>query len=132
MVMETKSVITNPSGGMRLAKPGFYEITGLAWSGSGKVRAVDVSTDGGKTWREAKLEEPIMDKCLTRFKAAWNWDGSPATLMSRAVDSNGYVQPTVADLRKTRAIVGFVQHHNAIQPWTVSANGEVKNAIGQV
>ena len=78
------------------------------------------------------LEEPIMDKCLTRFKAAWNWDGTPATLMSRAVDSNGYVQPSVADLRKTRAIVGFVQHNNVIQPWTVSANGEVRNAIGQV
>ena len=131
MVMETKSVITSPSGGQQLKGPGFYEIRGLAWSGSGKVRAVDVSVDGGKTWREAMLEEPIMDKCLTRFKAAWNWDGTPATLMSRAVDSNGYVQPSVADLRKTRAIVGFVQHHNAIQPWTVSANGEVRNAIGQ-
>jgi sulfane dehydrogenase subunit SoxC len=132
MVMETKSVITSPSGGQRLKGPGFYEITGLAWSGSGKIRAVDVSVDGGKTWREAMLEEPIMDKCLTRFKAAWNWDGAPATLMSRAIDSNGYVQPGVADLRKTRAIVGFVQHNNAIQPWTVSANGEVRNAIGQV
>jgi len=131
MVMETKSVITSPSGGQQLKGPGFYEIRGLAWSGSGKVRAVDVSVDGGKIWREAMLEEPIMDKCLTRFKAAWNWDGTPATLMSRAVDSNGYVQPSVADLRKTRAIVGFVQHHNAIQPWTVSANGEVRNAIGQ-
>src|SRR5438477_552214 len=132
MVMETKSVITSPSGGQQLKGPGFYEIRGLAWSGAGKVRAVDVSVDGGKTWREAMLEEPIMDKCLTRFKAAWNWDGTPATLMSRAVDSNGYVQPSVADLRKTRAIVGFVQHNNVIQPWTVSANGEVRNAIGQV
>jgi sulfane dehydrogenase subunit SoxC len=131
MVMETKSVITNPSGGMKMKGPGFYEITGLAWSGSGKIRAVDVSVDGGKNWREAKLEEPVMDKCLTRFKAPWNWDGQPATLMSRAVDSNGYVQPTVQDLQKKRAIVGFVQHHNAIQPWAVSANGEVRNVIGQ-
>jgi sulfane dehydrogenase subunit SoxC len=131
MVMETKSVITNPSGGMRLKGAGFYEITGLAWSGSGKIRAVDISTDGGKTWREARLEEPIMDKCLTRFKAAWNWDGQPAVLMSRAVDNNGYVQPTVADIQKKRAIVGFVQHHNAIQPWAVNANGEVRNVIGQ-
>jgi sulfane dehydrogenase subunit SoxC len=90
-----------------------------------------VSFDGGKNWREATLEEPIMDKCLTRFKVAWNWNGSPAVLMSRAVDSNGYVQPSVADLQKVRAIVGFVQHHNAIQPWAVSANGEVRNAIGQ-
>jgi sulfane dehydrogenase subunit SoxC len=131
MVMECKSVITSPSGGQNI-KPGFHEIRGFAWSGSGKIRAVDISSDGGKTWREAMLEEPIMNKALTRFKAAWNWDGSPATLMSRAVDSNGYVQPGVADLRKTRAIVGFVQHNNAIQPWAVSANGEVRNAIGQV
>jgi sulfane dehydrogenase subunit SoxC len=131
MVMECKSVITSPSGGQQV-KPGFNEIRGLAWSGTGKIRGVDVSTDGGKTWREAVVEEPVMDKSLTRFKAPWNWDGQPATLMSRAVDSTGYVQPSVADIRKVRAIVGFVQHHNAIQPWTVAANGEVKNAIGQV
>ena len=103
--------------------------SGLAWSGSGKIRAVDVSTDGGKTWREATLEEPIMDKCLTRFKAAWNWNGGPAVLMSRAVDSTGYVQPTVEDIRQARAITGFVQHHNGIFPWSVDASGEVRNAI---
>ncbi len=132
MVMECKSVITNPSGGMTLTKPGFHEVSGLAWSGAGKVRAVDVSFDGGANWREAQLEEPVMDKCLTRFKIGWNWNGGPATLMSRAVDSTGYVQPTVADLRKVRAIVGFVQHHNAIQPWSVNAKGEISNVIGQV
>ncbi len=131
MVMECKSVITSPSGGQKLGKPGFYEVSGFAWSGAGKVRAVDVSFDGGKSWREAVLEEPIMDKSLTRFKVGWNWNGGPAILMSRAVDSTGYVQPTVADLSKTRAIVGFVQHHNAIQPWAVAANGEVRNVIGQ-
>jgi len=131
MVMECKSVITTPSGGQKLGKPGFHEVRGLAWSGAGKVRAVDVSFDGGKNWREAVLEEPIMDKCLTRFKIGWNWDGGPAVLMSRAVDSTGYVQPTVQDLQKTRAIVGFVQHHNAVQPWAVNQNGEVRNAIGQ-
>lgn len=131
MVMETKSVITSPSGGMKLGKPGFREVSGLAWSGSGKIKAVDVSFDGGRNWTEAVLEEPVMDKCLTRFKVAWNWDGKPAVLMSRAMDSTGYVQPTVADLAKVRAIVGFVQHHNAIQPWAVNANGEVTNVIGQ-
>ena len=72
-----------------------------------------------------------MDKCLTRFKVGWNWDGGPAVLMSRAVDSTGYVQPSVQDISKVRAIMGFVQHHNAIQPWAVNANGEVKNVIGQ-
>lgn len=132
MVMECKSVITNPSGGMVLKGPGFHEITGLAWSGAGKVRHVDVSVDGGANWREATLEEPIMDKSLTRFKFGWNWNGGPATLMSRAVDSTGYVQPSVAEVRKVRAIVGFVQHHNAIQPWSVNAKGEVSNVIGQV
>lgn len=132
MVMECKSVITNPSGGMVMKGPGFHEITGLAWSGVGKVRHVDVSVDGGANWREAILEEPIMDKSLTRFKFGWNWNGSPATLMSRAVDSTGYVQPSVAEIRKVRAIVGFVQHHNAIQPWSVNAKGEVSNVIGQI
>ncbi|MGV3629383.1 MAG: sulfite dehydrogenase [Betaproteobacteria bacterium] len=132
MVMECKSVITNPSGGMVIKGPGFHEITGLAWSGAGKVRHVDVSVDGGANWREATLEEPIMDKSLTRFKFGWNWNGSPATLMSRAVDSTGYVQPSVAEIRKVRAIVGFVQHHNAIQPWSVNAKGEVSNVIGQI
>jgi sulfane dehydrogenase subunit SoxC len=131
MVMETKSVITNPSGGQSLKRPGFYEVTGFAWSGSGKIRAVDVSFDGGKNWREAVVEGPVMDKSLTRFKIGWNWDGKPAILMSRAVDSNGYVQPTVQDLQKSRAIVGFVQHHNGIQPWAINEKGEVRNVIGQ-
>ncbi|MEN3355695.1 MAG: sulfane dehydrogenase subunit SoxC [Betaproteobacteria bacterium] len=131
MVMEAKSVITNPSGGMTLRGAGFYEVSGLAWSGAGKIRGVDVSFDGGRNWRETAIEEPIMDKSLTRFKVAWNWDGRPAVLMSRAVDSTGYVQPTVQDIRKVRAIVGFVQHHNGIQPWSVGANGEVSNVIGQ-
>jgi sulfane dehydrogenase subunit SoxC len=106
-------------------------VTGFAWSGSGKIRAVDVSFDGGKNWREAVVEGPVMDKSLTRFKIGWNWDGKPAVLMSRAVDNNGYVQPSVADIQKSRAIVGFVQHHNGIQPWAINEKGEVRNAIGQ-
>lgn len=129
-VMECKSVITRPSGGMTLAAgPGAYEIQGFAWSGNGRITAVDVTLDGGRTWREAKLEEPVMDKCLTRFRYPWKWDGGPAKIASRAVDSTGYVQPTVAEIQKGRAIVGFVQHHNGIQPWSVNTTGEVKNAI---
>jgi sulfane dehydrogenase subunit SoxC len=126
--MECKSVITRPSGGMTI-KPGMHEIQGFAWSGNGTIRAVDVTVDGGATWREARLEEPVLDKCLTRFRYAWDWKGGPATIASRAVDSTGYVQPTVADIAKVRAIVGFVQHHNGVFPWSVAANGEVKNAI---
>jgi sulfane dehydrogenase subunit SoxC len=75
------------------------------------------------------MEEPVMDKCLTRFRYRWNWDGSPAKIASRAVDNTGYVQPWVGDLAKVRALVGFVQHHNGIFPWSIGANGEVKNAI---
>ncbi|MBI3370748.1 MAG: sulfite dehydrogenase [Betaproteobacteria bacterium] len=131
MVMECKSVITSPSGGQQLKGRGFHEVTGLAWSGVGKIRAVDVSFDGGRNWREAVVEGPVMDKSLTRFKIGWNWDGAPAVLMSRAVDSTGYVQPSVEDVKKSRAIMGFVQHHNAIQPWSVNEKGEVRNAIGQ-
>lgn len=129
MEMECKSVITNPSGGMDLPGPGTYEVQGFAWSGNGTVTNVDVTTDGGRTWREAQLEEPVLSKCLTRFRYLWDWDGSPAKIASRAVDSTGYVQPTVEDLAESRAIIGFVQHHNGIFPWSVSQNGEVRNAI---
>jgi sulfane dehydrogenase subunit SoxC len=128
-VMECKSVITRPSGGMKLAGPGIYPIEGFAWSGNGTIKAVDVTVDGGKTWREAVLEEPVLDRCLTRFRYVWDWDGGPAKIASRAVDSGGYVQPTVAEIAKARALVGFVQHHNGIFPWSVSQAGEVKNAI---
>ncbi len=128
-VMECKSVITRPSGGMKIPGPGRVEIEGFAWSGNGAVTAVDVTTDGGRTWREARLEEPVLDKCLTRFRYSWDWDGRPAEIASRAVDSTGYVQPTVADIEKARAITGFVQHHNGVFPWSVSSSGEVANAI---
>jgi len=127
--MEAKSVITSPSGGMNV-KPGFIEIVGFAWSGVGKIRTVDITLDGGRTWREARLEEPVLDKTLTRFRFDWKWDGSPVTMASRATDSTGYVQPTVEDIRKVRAIAGFVQHHNGVFPWSINASGEVKNAIG--
>lgn len=127
--MECKSVVTRPSGGMKMHGKGSYEIEGFAWSGNGSITHVDVTTDGGKTWREAKLESPVLDKCLTRFRLPWEWDGGPAKIASRAVDSTGYVQPTVAEIEKVRAITGFVQHHNAIFPWSIAPDGEVKNAI---
>ena len=128
-VMEAKSVITQPSGGMKLPGPGPYEIRGFAWSGRGKIRAVDVSVDGGRNWREAQLTDPVLDKSLTEFRLPWTWDGTPAKIESRAVDSTGYVQPTIQEIGKARALTGFVQHHNGIFPWAVSANGEVTNAI---
>jgi len=111
-------------------RPGQIEIMGFAWSGVGTIRAVDVTLDGGRTWREARLEEPVLDKTLTRFRLNVKWEGGPMTIASRAMDSTGYVQPTVDDIKKVRAIVGFVQHNNVVFPWDVAASGEVSNAIG--
>lgn len=128
-VMECKSVITYPSGGMKLPGPGLYEIRGFAWSGNGAITAVDVTVDGGRHWEPATLEPPILERCLTLFRYRWRWDGRPAKLASRAVDSTGYVQPTVEELARVRAVTGFVQHHNGIFPWEVKSNGEVTNAV---
>lgn len=125
-VQECKSVVTTPSGGQVLLDKGFYSISGLAWSGRGKVRRVDVSVDGGAHWRPARLQTPVLSKCLTRFNLDWVWDGRPALIQSRAVDDTGYVQPTY---RQARAVRGTrsIYHNNSIQTWLVQENGEVKN-----
>ncbi len=125
-IQECKSVITTPSGGQVLLDKGFYSVSGLAWSGRGKVRRVDVSADGGRNWRQATLQGPVMDKCLTRFTLPWVWDGKPALLQSRAVDDTGYVQPTYRQLRAVRG-TRSIYHNNAIQTWLVEESGEVKN-----
>lgn len=125
-VQEVKSVITSPSGGQKLLDKGYYQITGLAWSGRGRIKRVDVSTDGGRSWRTAVLQEPVMSKCLTRFRIDWNWDGSPAYLQSRAVDETDHVQPAMAALREVRG-TRSIYHNNAIQTWALQANGEVWN-----
>jgi sulfane dehydrogenase subunit SoxC len=126
-VMEAKSVITFPSGGHRLEGPGFYEISGLAWSGAGKVARVEVSTDGGQSWREAALQEPVMTKCLTRFRLPWRWQGGEAVIASRVTDSSGYVQPSRDALLKLRDVRSYY-HNNAIQSWRIASSGEVSNA----
>ncbi|MDI9332067.1 MAG: sulfite dehydrogenase [Alphaproteobacteria bacterium] len=125
-IQEVKSVVTTPSGGQVLLDKGFYNITGLAWSGRGKVRRVDVSIDGGRNWRTARLETPVMSKSLTRFNIDWVWDGKPAILQSRAIDDTGHVQPTYQQLRTVRG-TRSIYHNNAIQSWLVQENGEVKN-----
>jgi sulfane dehydrogenase subunit SoxC len=125
-IQEVKSVITSPSGGQVLLDKGFYAITGIAWSGRGKIRRVEISTDGGKNWKDARLETPILDKCLTRFNFNWTWDGSDAILQSRATDSTGHIQPTMTALRAARG-TRSTYHNNAIQSWLVAANGEVGN-----
>ncbi|MEO8281609.1 MAG: sulfite dehydrogenase [Ideonella sp.] len=123
---ECKSVVTTPSGGQVLLDKGFYNISGLAWSGRGKVKRVDVSVDGGRNWASARLESPILSKCLTRFNFNWVWDGRPALVQSRAIDETGYVQPNTRQLRAVRS-TRSVYHNNAIQTWLVQASGEVKN-----
>lgn len=125
-VQEVKSVITMPSGGQKLVGKGYYEITGLAWSGRGKVKRVDVSTDGGRNWQTARLQEPVLSKALTRFRLDWKWDGAPALLQSRAVDETGHVQPNIHQLRAVRG-VRSIYHNNAVQTWRVQPDGEVWN-----
>ena len=126
VVLEAKSVITVPSGGQRLPGPGFYEVTGLAWTGRGSVRRVEVSTDAGKTWHRATLQEPVLRFAHTRFRYPWRWDGREAVLQSRCTDETGYVQPTLTALVKVRG-VNSKFHNNAIQGWKVMADGSVHN-----
>ena len=125
-IQECKSVITTPSGGQVLLEKGFYNLNGLAWSGRGKIKKVDVSVDGGRNWRAARLETPVQDRCLTRFSLDWVWDGKPAIVQSRATDETGYVQPSNRQLRAVRG-TRSIYHNNSIQSWLVQENGEVKN-----
>ncbi len=125
-IQECKSVITSPSAGQVLLDKGFYNITGLAWSGRGKIKRVDVSVDGGKNWKKARLESPDLPKCLRRFNFDWVWDGSPAILQSRAIDETGYVQPKINELREVRG-TRSIYHNNAIQSWKLAASGELSN-----
>jgi sulfane dehydrogenase subunit SoxC len=126
--IEVKSFITHPSPGLPLKGPGFYEISGLAWSGRGRIRSVEISADGGKSWAPAALNDPVLPKALTRFRAAWQWDGGPATLQSRATDETGMTQPTRAQLIAERGTRGQF-HYNAIASWRVDEMGEVHNAL---
>jgi sulfane dehydrogenase subunit SoxC len=123
--MEAKSIITRPSGTQKIEK-GFNEISGIAWSGHGKIAKVDISVDGGKSWKAASLQEPVLSRALTRFRLPWTWDGSPALIMSRATDETGYVQPSFEELTKPRGLNSFY-HNNAIMRWKIAANGEVTN-----
>lgn len=126
--MDAKSVITFPSGGMSLPGPGRYEITGLAWSGRGRVRSVDVSVDGGRNWTAAMLDgspEPI---CTVRFSLPWHWDGGARTLLSRCTDETGYIQPTHEALVAQRG-VDAVYHYNAIQAWGIARDGSIANVF---
>lgn len=124
--MGVKSVITSPSGQMSLNRRGVYQITGIAWSGSGSIRRVEISADGGRTWADALIESHQSDKALARFRLPWQWSGGDAVLLSRATDSTGAVQPSRNAVIDERGTIGNY-HYNGIQSWAVTTNGEVRN-----
>jgi len=125
-VMECKSIITHPSGTHKLRRKGMHEIRGIAWSGRGRIVQVDVSIDGGDNWFPARLQEPVLDKALTAFRAPFEWQGEERIIMSRAIDETGYVQPSLQELTAERGTVSFY-HNNSIQPWKIATSGEVTN-----
>ena len=122
-VMDAKSIITFPAFPVTLPGRGWWEVSGIAWSGRGRITRVDVTTDG-HDWSPATLQEPVLPKCHTRFRYLWNWDGREALLASRAVDETGYVQPTFAELRRVRG-PGTQYHLNNIRVWRVRPDGAV-------
>jgi len=124
--MGVKSVITKPSSTMTLPQPGFYEISGLAWSGGGRVRRVEVSADAGATWSDAVLYGEERPKALVRFRLLWEWKGQPAVLQSRATDEKGNVQPPRKEWQ-ARYSPDNRFHNNSIVSWSVYADGSVKN-----
>ena len=126
-VMDAKSVITSPSPQMPIEHgKGPLVISGLAWSGHGQITRVDVSRDGGITWKPARLGKQGDTKALTRFYLDVDWDGAPMLLQARAMDETGYVQPTKEQLRDARG-ENSVYHNNCIQTWYVNAEGIAEN-----
>jgi sulfane dehydrogenase subunit SoxC len=125
--METNSVITSPSGMMEI-RPGYNRITGLAWSGHGKIAKVEISTDGAKTWKEAQTNLPVLSRAQTRFQMDWVWDGKPTKIVSRSTDDKGNTQP---DRQSFIAKMGTnaLFHYNAQQTWSIDASGRVRNAL---
>ena len=146
-----KSLITFQSDPHKLPGRGFYEISGLAWAGRGAISRVEVSTDGGRTWKDASLQQPVFRKAWTRFRHGWNWDGAETVIMSRCTDEYGDIQQTYMELAKMWGLdqksydekapavpatemaewltnVGAVLN-NQIQPWRVSQDGSVQDEL---
>lgn len=124
---EINSVITSPSGMMTIS-PGYNRITGLAWSGHGKITRVEISVDGGNTWQDAELNKPVLSKAQARFQMDWIWDGQPTKIVSRSTDEKNNVQPdrkTLIDEMGTNALF----HYNAQQTWSIDAEGRVRNVL---
>lgn len=123
-VMDAKSIITAPAFPTRLPAPGWYPVTGLAWSGRGRIDRVEVSTDNGRTWADAELQGPVLPKAHTRFQHMWQWRGEETVLLSRAIDETGYVQPTRRQVVDKRGI-GTDFHFNPIRGWRVQRGGQI-------
>src|SRR5437870_5441760 len=134
-LQEVKSFITHPSPGLMLKAPGFYEISGIAYSGNGRISKVMVSADGGQSWAQAALHEPVLSKAFNRFRVPWSWNGGPAVLQSRAWDEAGNVQPTRAQIIAVRGqsakvppVTAFPsQHYNGVTSWAISSAGAVSH-----
>jgi sulfane dehydrogenase subunit SoxC len=126
--MGVKSVITQPAAGLQMQGAGGYEISGIAWSGAGKIVRTEISGDGGQTWRDAALQEPVLSKSLTRFRVPWQWNGERALLQSRATDEKGNVQPTRAAWLAQYAS-GQRYHNNSIQTWAIEIDGSINNVF---
>jgi sulfane dehydrogenase subunit SoxC len=124
---DVNSVITSPSGMMQI-RPGYNRITGLAWSGHGRITRVEVSTDGAKTWRDAAIAGPSLSKAQTRFQADWVWDGRPTKIVSRSADEKGNAQPDRATFI-ARTGTNALFHYNAQQTWAIDGNGSVSNVL---
>jgi sulfane dehydrogenase subunit SoxC len=134
LTMEAKSVITWPSPHINLPGAGFYEIRGLAWTGAGRgiIKRVEITTDGGKTWELAALQEPILSKGQVRFTYPWMWDGQATIIASRCTDATGYIQPKKTVLIEAHGEIGGAYHYNGIQEWAVAVDGSVTNAFDQL
>jgi sulfane dehydrogenase subunit SoxC len=130
LVIDARSVITSPSYPQTIQK-GFVELRGIAWSGRGVIRRVEISTDGGRTWKPAILQQPILPKAVTCFRYAWEWDGRPTEIVSRAVDETGYVQPEMSAIQRVRGR-RTRYHLNPVTGWTIGADGRVRFAVQRV
>jgi sulfane dehydrogenase subunit SoxC len=122
--MDARSLITSPAYPKTIER-GWVEISGIAWTGAGKIRRVEVSTDGGRTWNATTLQEPVLSRAHTRFRYEWKWNGEPSVLMSRAIDETGYMQPTRAELLAQRGPGTATYHLNPITGWVVGSDGTV-------
>ena len=133
--MPPQSCILRPSGGQQLTRKGFHEIRGIAWSGGGKIVKVEVTVDGGKTWKNAMVQGPVYSKSHTRFIFPWTWNGEETIIASRCTDDRGSTQPTSAEAAKVRGLdmetfkTEVVQRNNIAQPWKIDSDGRITNAL---